>query len=244
MWTPGVALGSATLLGITTDRSPMLDDRFNGLAGKRPTRQTFIERKMAGGFDSGKIEYQHIRKPMHHATPHPIEGSTHSCEGNPPSAKTRSWARTALLEGFALLWLAPITVLLWLNFREYRMGASAWCPGGKCYRSVCSTPLTHPKICSPSTLALEQRCLHAGSEVRQERPQRSRWPAICRQSTRNLVRSRRRSSFLPYHAEACWTKRRHTNRVLDPTLPVHSDVQACKRSFTNHEGWSEQQLQV
>ena len=45
----------------------------------------------------------------------------------------RSWWATLLWQTFALLWLVPICALLYLNFTQYIIGASAWCPGGKCY---------------------------------------------------------------------------------------------------------------
>ena len=48
----------------------------------------------------------------------------------------RSWWATLLWQTFALLWLVPIVALLYLNFTHYIIGASAWCPDGKCYLNV------------------------------------------------------------------------------------------------------------
>ncbi|KAK4983808.1 hypothetical protein LTR50_007010 [Elasticomyces elasticus] len=53
------------------------------------------------------------------------------------STRDRSYKRpllkTCLLQFLALLWLVPIIALLYLNFKNHVIGASAWCPGGKCW---------------------------------------------------------------------------------------------------------------
>lgn len=57
--------------------------------------------------------------------------------GDHPQVKDhRSWWATLFWQTFALLWLVPVITLLYLNFTEYIIGASAWCPGGKCYLNV------------------------------------------------------------------------------------------------------------
>lgn len=55
---------------------------------------------------------------------------------HPQTNDRRSWLTTLLWQTFALLWLVPICVLLYLNFTQYIIGASAWCPDGKCYLNV------------------------------------------------------------------------------------------------------------
>ncbi|KAK4495384.1 hypothetical protein PRZ48_013715 [Zasmidium cellare] len=45
----------------------------------------------------------------------------------------RSWWKTLLIQGFSALWLVPVGVLLYLNLHGHILGASAWCPGGKCF---------------------------------------------------------------------------------------------------------------
>ena len=54
--------------------------------------------------------------------------------GNHPQMQdNRSWLSTAFWQTVALLWLVPVVALLYLNFANFVIGASAWCPGGKCY---------------------------------------------------------------------------------------------------------------
>lgn len=52
------------------------------------------------------------------------------------SSTNRSWKSTVLLQAFTLFWLVPIAALLWLNAVGFIVGASAWCPGRRCYREV------------------------------------------------------------------------------------------------------------
>jgi hypothetical protein len=47
---------------------------------------------------------------------------------HPQLAKERRWTTTVLFQIFCLLWLAPISALLYLNLSGYVIGASAWCP--------------------------------------------------------------------------------------------------------------------
>ena len=44
----------------------------------------------------------------------------------------RRWRRTVVSQILGLLWLAPITTLLILNWKGHIIGASAWCPRGGC----------------------------------------------------------------------------------------------------------------
>ena len=54
--------------------------------------------------------------------------------GNHPQlAKKRGWIATIMWQIFALLWLVPVVALMYLNFTEYIIGASAWCPGRDCW---------------------------------------------------------------------------------------------------------------
>ena len=52
---------------------------------------------------------------------------------HPQMSKKRGWVSTILFQTLALAWLVPIVALLYLNFTEYIVGASAWCPGGHCW---------------------------------------------------------------------------------------------------------------
>ena len=68
-------------------------------------------------------------------------GSVSSSNPPPPSPpnipspisqpKSWSWHLVSLL--LSLLWLGPIITLLVLNFRNHVIGASIWCPFGKCF---------------------------------------------------------------------------------------------------------------
>ena len=66
-----------------------------------------------------------------------IETSIESLSKLSPEVKhsTRSrrrWSWHFLSHLFALLWLAPIIALLVLNYKRHVIGASVWCPKGKC----------------------------------------------------------------------------------------------------------------
>lgn len=43
-----------------------------------------------------------------------------------------SWIWAVVSQVIGLLWLAPISALLVLNYKKFVIGASVWCPGGKC----------------------------------------------------------------------------------------------------------------
>ncbi|KAK4495614.1 hypothetical protein PRZ48_012882 [Zasmidium cellare] len=51
------------------------------------------------------------------------------------TVKPRFW-KTILIQLFAFLWLAPVAFLLILNIKGHIIGASAWCPGGRCYPAI------------------------------------------------------------------------------------------------------------
>lgn len=100
--------------------------------------------------DDNKTEYQHVSENEADA-----EAVSDNLQTEPPrnAAQTptnRPWIQTILLQALIVLWVVPIGVLLWLNFTEWTIGASAWCPRGDCYRSVrtdyqvrgCGIPLT------------------------------------------------------------------------------------------------------
>ncbi|KAF2167799.1 hypothetical protein M409DRAFT_53763 [Zasmidium cellare ATCC 36951] len=78
------------------------------------------------------------------------------------SVKPRFW-KTLLIQLFAFLWLVPVTLLLILNIKGHIIGASAWCPGGRCYPA-----------------------LYAGSTLKAER-QAAELPAKYDRQTHNLV---------------------------------------------------------
>lgn len=51
----------------------------------------------------------------------------------PPRTKPRKLAlHRLLLPAVSILWLVPIATLLVLNYTKYVIGASAWCPAGRC----------------------------------------------------------------------------------------------------------------
>lgn len=58
--------------------------------------------------------------------------STPSPEVERSTRSRRRWSWHFLSHLFALLWLAPVTALLVLNYKRHVIGASVWCPKGKC----------------------------------------------------------------------------------------------------------------
>ncbi|KAK5174658.1 uncharacterized protein LTR77_001740 [Saxophila tyrrhenica] len=52
---------------------------------------------------------------------------------HPQMARKRGSLATIIWQTIALLWLVPVVALLYLNFTEYIIGASAWCPKGQCW---------------------------------------------------------------------------------------------------------------
>ncbi|KAK5134276.1 hypothetical protein LTR08_006820 [Meristemomyces frigidus] len=52
---------------------------------------------------------------------------------HPQVSTNRSWLMTIVLQFLSLLWLVPIMALLILNLKGHVIGASAWCPGGRCW---------------------------------------------------------------------------------------------------------------
>lgn len=51
----------------------------------------------------------------------------------------RSWTWAIVSQLIGLLWLAPIIALIILNYKNYVIGASIWCPGGSCSAELFST---------------------------------------------------------------------------------------------------------
>lgn len=47
-------------------------------------------------------------------------------------SREKVWSWHIFSHTICVLWLAPITALLVLNFKRHVIGASVWCPGGKC----------------------------------------------------------------------------------------------------------------
>lgn len=52
---------------------------------------------------------------------------------HPQLMDKRGWLQTLLIQTASFLWLLPIAALLTLNFKNYVVGASAWCPDRDCY---------------------------------------------------------------------------------------------------------------
>ena len=50
-----------------------------------------------------------------------------------PISRPKSYLWHLLSQLLSLLWLGPIITLLVLNFRNHVIGASIWCPFGKCF---------------------------------------------------------------------------------------------------------------
>jgi hypothetical protein len=56
---------------------------------------------------------------------------------HPSQTSKRRTTTTIIFQVFCIVWLVPIIALLYLNFSNYIIGASAWCPGGDCALQVC-----------------------------------------------------------------------------------------------------------
>ncbi|KAL8823637.1 MAG: hypothetical protein Q9191_005678 [Dirinaria sp. TL-2023a] len=72
---------------------------------------------------------------------HPVSGkpevqtyTTSVAESPRPTKNRRRWPLSVhvLSHVFGILWLVPIILLLVLNFKQHIIGASVWCPVGKC----------------------------------------------------------------------------------------------------------------
>lgn len=50
-----------------------------------------------------------------------------------PNSRPKSYPWHLFSQLLSLLWLGPIITLLVLNFRNHVIGASIWCPFGKCF---------------------------------------------------------------------------------------------------------------
>lgn len=79
--------------------------------------------------------------PSLHQTKPPLRSSVASLHGShanhsqlvPPREKpARLFSWHLLLPVFSLLWLVPMATLLALNYTNHVIGASAWCPRGRC----------------------------------------------------------------------------------------------------------------
>ncbi|KAL8709287.1 MAG: hypothetical protein Q9225_007472 [Loekoesia sp. 1 TL-2023] len=78
-----------------------------------------------------KQELNTSYQPVHEQSPNP--SGHHTALVNQPQQRRRTRiALHWLWHIICLLWLAPIAVLLYLNFHKHVIGASAWCPGGNC----------------------------------------------------------------------------------------------------------------
>lgn len=58
----------------------------------------------------------------------------------------RSWTWAVVSQTISVLWLAPITALLVLNYKSYVIGASIWCPGGSCWADPFGPEATQRRI--------------------------------------------------------------------------------------------------
>lgn len=85
-----------------------------------------------------KMASQNTSTSEKHATP----GSHSLVNSEPPSpspklvpsykSRPKSWTWHLLSQLVSLFWFGPIITLLVLNFRSHVIGASIWCPFGKC----------------------------------------------------------------------------------------------------------------
>ena len=50
-----------------------------------------------------------------------------------PKSRSKSYSWHLFSQFISLLWLGPIITLLVLNFRNHVIGASIWCPFGRCF---------------------------------------------------------------------------------------------------------------
>jgi hypothetical protein len=82
------------------------------------------------------IEYHSLTLPSRHGSQTLEEDSLRpEMElGQVPEALAypRSWKATWAIQIACLLWAAPVVTLLVLNFKGHIVGASAFCPKGKC----------------------------------------------------------------------------------------------------------------
>lgn len=64
--------------------------------------------------------------------------SIYTMEAPSPKRQTRKWPISLhfLSHLFGIFWMAPIAVLLILNFKNHVIGASVWCPRGNCNAQV------------------------------------------------------------------------------------------------------------
>ncbi|KAK4619344.1 hypothetical protein CLAFUW4_11003 [Fulvia fulva] len=85
-----------------------------------------VKSRYTGIFVEGQEDDLRPLTPGEH---HPLHNSHWESE-RPPFLKT------VAIQGFALLWLAPIGTLLYLNWKPHIIGASAWCPFGHCLPRV------------------------------------------------------------------------------------------------------------
>lgn len=83
---------------------------------------------------SRSIPYLHQAKPSFEFSVASLHGSSASHMDFVPSRmKPRKLSlQRLLLPAISLLWLAPMATLLALNYTKYIIGASAWCPFGRC----------------------------------------------------------------------------------------------------------------
>ena len=80
-----------------------------------------------------EIEYTPVQEKTSQieASVQPLPGSAPEVQRSTKS-RARRWSWHFLSHIFALLWLAPIIALLVLNYKRHVIGASVWCPKGKC----------------------------------------------------------------------------------------------------------------
>ena len=80
-----------------------------------------------------EIEYTPVQEKSSQiqASVQPLPGSAPEIQRFTKS-RARRWSWHFLSHIFALLWLAPIIALLVLNYKRHVIGASVWCPKGKC----------------------------------------------------------------------------------------------------------------
>ncbi|KAK6396629.1 hypothetical protein LTR65_008527 [Meristemomyces frigidus] len=64
---------------------------------------------------------------------------------HPQMTQDRAWSRTTILQFLSLLWLVPIMALLILNLGSHVIGASAWCPAGRCWVEAYSANSATPQ---------------------------------------------------------------------------------------------------
>lgn len=105
---------------------------IGGVSGSRPS---IMEMQSTSAFSSyNGREYSPQQPLVYNQSPYPDNHVFHGAPPPQPSNPPRrsGWAWHIFSHTASLLWLAPIAALLVLNYKHHIIGASVWCPVGRC----------------------------------------------------------------------------------------------------------------